>query len=406
MDDVLLDTSRLFIVVPVKGEFSSDASGRDDHQPFVDIDSDIDVPDAFFKTLKRRALSVAAQDVDASEDPNPIWILGAELVGVGSGGSAAQFLVVDAAPDGPRLATWLEVARRASKTEWAEALCRACGVEPRRADTRGIVLTSLVLAGTPDPEQVNKVALHLATRAPFSERLIRVDGAGEVEISGVRYRVVTRRTCGFVTGDTGGSDFFDRKFHLEVEHQYLVAVILSMWQLLELSEILSKAQGIWDDDPSDSQQTSNPLARSGSLRRRVTELNDLRARYARLTGTGSFGPVFDSGSQSRFWTEVQEAMGIRRRYDEVRDALANLSDSTETQASLNLERLLAFFTLVIGVPSLAFTVLGVNIDRLTSDSGLSGSWVVMVLLLCLVVGAAAFLVANGTGPTSRRRGRD
>ena len=216
------------------------------------------------------------------------------------------------------------------------------------------------------------------------------------------YRVVTRRTCGFVAGDTAGSEHFSTKFPVEVEYQYLIAVVLAMWQLLELNDILAAAQAVWRHDSEVAPRGWSLLVRSRSLRRRVAELNELRARHARLTGTGSFGPVFDSGSQSRFWIEVQEAMGIRRRYDEVRDALDNLSEATETQASLNLERLLAFFTLVIGVPSLAFTVLGVNIDRLTSDSGLSGSWVVTVLLICLVVGAAAFLVANGTGRSNRK----
>lgn len=400
--------SRLYLVVPVRGHPAEWAT----HRPalalgacadFSDIDSDVDLPAAFFSTLRRHTVQMAPAAVVGDEPGESVAVLGAQVIGVGLGAAERWFLVVDLADPGGTLESWLDAARRVIKVEWTARLCAHFALEPWAQDIRGEVVTTLQLGGSPRPDEVREVALHLATRAPCAEELQRSNGVGESPISDDRYRVVTRRTCGFVSGDPRGSEHFLAKFPEEVGNQYLLAVVLANWQLTELNEILAMVNDVWGDDAQASGAEHGFLRRRRELGRRFAGLNELRARHARLVGTGSFGPAFDSGSQARFWEEVQQALGIHRRLEEVDAALQSLGQTTETEASLNVDRLLAFFTLVIGVPSLAFTVLGVNIDRLTSDSGLSGPWVVTLLLSCLLVGLGAFLAAYGhwTRPGSR-----
>jgi hypothetical protein len=405
--------SRLYLVVPVQGSptgWSTSATSLvlGPCTDFSDIDSDVDLPAPFFRTLRRHSVEVTPEVVEVGDQPGQsVAVVGADIIGVGAGPAERWFLVVDLAdPDGT-LESWLDAARRVTKVDWSARLCDHFALEPLAGDVRGEVVTSLQLDGAPSPDEVMEVALHLATRAPCTEEIQRSNDVGATPISNDRYRVVTRRSCGFVAGDPKGSEHFLEKFPVEVGNQYLLAVVLVNWQLSELNEILASVNEVWGDEPDRSESQQGFLRRRRELGRRFARLNELRGRHARLVGTGSFGPVFDSGSQARFWEEVQGALGVHRRLQEVDDALQSLGQTTETEASLNVDRLLAFFTLVIGVPSLAFTVLGVNIDRLTSDSGLSGPWVVMLLLSCLLVGLAGFLAAYGHGldRLGRRRKR-
>lgn len=393
MNSHVLPSSQLLVVIPL----SDTPTGEDQKAPFREIDPDVNLPSSFFAGLRRRTLDVPPSVL--SNGDHHVTVNGAQAIGVGEGDLEGWFLVVDVAPRSGGLEEWLRIARALSKSEWAEVICRHIGSERASSDTRGTVLASLMLTETAD---VKQVADHLATRAPFGEQLVRLSDTGATPLSELQYQVVTRRTCGFVTGNTGDSKFFKHKFADEIRNQYLLAVVLADWQAIQLGEILNLAHGIWGD----SLVARGVLTRAARLRDRFERLNQLRVRHAQLVGSGSFGPAFDSGSQSRFWRELEAATGMRQRYDEVNDALSTLAQSTETEASLNLENLLAFFTLVIGVPSLAFTVLGVNITRLTSDTGLSVVLVTAVLLMCLVVGAAAYFLFSGLRRSAgARRGR-
>lgn len=410
MSDLVLDVahSRMYLVAPVVGTPASwakragDGSGPvpldaiDPADTFSGIDHDVDLPDAFFSTLMKRRLVVEPDATPLIASTTAIRADGASVVGVSSGDAEAWFLVVDLRdPDGD-FEHWIDVARLAVKPEWSSALCRRFGLELVGGKARTTLVTSLQFEGTPTEMQLRDAALHLATRAPFNETVQGKDDAA-TRLTASRFRVVTRRVAGFVAGDHGGSAHFMTKFPEEIGEQYLLAVILANWQVAVLNRILVNANMIWDGNGAEQTAARKvPFDKNRRLRQQFDELIKLRGQYARLTTSGSLGPVFDSGSQGAFWDELQDATRVRRRLDEVNEALQNAAVTIETQANLNLERLLAFFTLVIGLPSLAFTVLGVNINRLTSESGLSGFWVVALLVACLALGVVAFFLVSGT----------
>ena len=413
MNAAVLNTtnSRMYLIVPVRGWFDGD-SPADQPNPalavptkpglsFKDIDPDVHVPAWFFETLRRRDIEQPGERVHLDEDALGIQVGEAQVVGVGTGDNEAWFAVVDLADRDADLEQWLEVARQATKAEWTERICDHFGLKATHGDVRSQIVVSLHLRDRPSDDDLVDVARHLATRAPFQEKLQRSEELGEQKVGEGRYRVVTRRAAGFVASNPDQSTFFDEKFPKELDNQYVLAVVLANWQLSQLSDILDDANSMWDDEPDGRL----PWLFRGSrvARHNFETLTDLRARHARLTASGTLGPVFDSGSQGQFWDELQSAMSVHRRLGEVDQMLQSAALTVETQASMNLERLLAFFTLVIGVPSLAFTVLGVNIDRLTSDSGLSTAWVIAMLIATCAIGLAAFYIANGGVRRKARR---
>ena len=71
-----------------------------------------------------------------------------------------------------------------------------------------------------------------------------------------------------------------------------------------------------------------------------------------------------------------------------------------------MERLLAFFALVLGVPSLIFAVFGANIGDLTRSGVVSWALVTVIFIVSLTVGAAAYIGAVGRNtarPAKRNR---
>lgn len=408
MNNAVLNTSnsRMYLVVPLADRFGEQLPGNSREappvpraattaldDPFKDIDPDVRLPSWFFESLQRRTVAGEDDTVHLDDDGFGIRVVGADVFGAGLGESEAWFAVIDLAdPDG-NLEQWIEVARRATKAKWTSEICRHLKLNSLRGDVRSQIVVSLQLLGMPSEDDFRDTTGHLSTRAPFAEQLQKSNESDAAEVGEGRYRVVTRRLAGFVAGDPGGSEFFAERFPKEIENQYLLAVVLANWQLNQLSDILDQANAMWADEPDGPLPTL--FRGSRAAQRNFETLKGLRERHARFTASGTLGPVFDSGSQGQFWNALQDAMSVHRRLSEVDQMLQSAAMTVETQASMNLERLLAFFTLVIGVPSLAFTVLGVNIDRLTSDSGLSTAWVIAMLVATFAVGLAAYYVANG-----------
>ena len=154
-------------------------------------------------------------------------------------------------------------------------------------------------------------------------------------------------------------------------------------------------------------ETGAGWKRGRAISRRLSQLRSLRHRHAVLIASGTFGPAFDSGSQAQFWDEIQERFAIGARRQQLDSALDALAGTAEIQASTNLERILGFFTLVVGVPSLVFAVLGVNIDQVTSNSeGVSVVLALGIFVACLSLGAGAFLLMSGYFSAGRRSTTD
>jgi Mg2+ and Co2+ transporter CorA len=181
----------------------------------------------------------------------------------------------------------------------------------------------------------------------------------------------------------------------------LLTTVLTMWQRMWAELMLGQVQRIWS-----TTETQKGLRRGKAVSDRLVRLRELRNQHAVLIASGTFGPVFDSGSQAEFWTDVQAAFAIDKRREELDKALDALAAAAEVEASVNLERLLGFFTLVVGVPSLVFAVLGVNINKVTSRAdGIPFLLIVGLFVACLILGAAAFFLAMGFSAPGARRAR-
>ena len=394
--DVQVDGSELLLVVPLAGP----PQDMGEPDSFSAVDADLELPPEFFATLRRFAVP---GEFVVELGARSVWVRRASVVAVGDGDLEAWFAVLGFDPASTGIADWLDCARVLSKADVVADVCSAVGIEPLDAAARGTVLVSVLVD---DPSSVADVADHLRTRAPSSELVVRLDaseGSPAGSLNGaVLRRVVTRRTCGFVIGGADSSAFFSKTLPRELDNQYMLAVVILHWQRRHLLTILEGAQQIW----AQTDGGSRGVERSTSIRRRFDELTELRGRYARLVSSGTFGPVFESMTQARFWADLKDIYGVIDRYQEVSDALDTLGQSIETEAGLRLERLLAFFALVLGVPSLIFAVFGANIGDLTRSGAVSWVLVTVIFIVSLTVGAAAYIGAVGRNtarPAKRNR---
>jgi hypothetical protein len=393
--EVQADGSELLLIVPLAGA----PEGVDEAGAFDDADADLELPPEFFATLRRRPVRGGCV-IEFGE--RTIDVRRVSAVAVGDGDLESWFVVAAIDPGSNEASDWLDCARLLSKVTAVRSVCPALGVEAFDSETRGTVLVSMLVD---DPSAVPVVADHLRTRAPASESVVKLDESDSAHpASGdgpVTRRVMTRRTCGFVIAGAASTSYFTRKLPRELNDQYMLAVAMLHWQRRHLLQILEGAQQIW----AQTDGGAKGVERSSSIRRRFESLTELRGRYARLAASGTFGPVFESTNQARFWQELKDVYGVIDRYQEVSDTLDTLGQSIETEAGLRLERLLAFFALVLGVPSLIFGVFGGNIGGLTTSNTVSWLLVTFIFAVCLVIGGAAYISAVGVGADRRRRRR-
>lgn len=386
-----------------------------DPADFADIDPDVDVPQAFFRNLRRHTICDEPVEVTipgshppagaaASEKPDVQLIVERlEVFGVEAPDVPSHFLVATVRPRTSSDEAWLDAAKALSTTRASEPLLATVapyGLDKPAwsTDTRPAVLVAAYLEGS--QEQREGLASHFATRAPLSDELWRKpEMTGVDAISDHHCRFVTPRISGFVVEAGGQARHFQGKFLAEVRSQFLLAIVVTLWQRTWMEWILGAIQDIWQETESHS-----GLRRGQAVSRRLVRLRNLRNRHAVLIASGTFGPMFDSGSQAAFWDRIQRVYGVKQRRQELDEALNALAEAAEIEASVNLERLLGFFTLMIGVPSLVFAVLGVNINKVTSQTdGVSLLLILGLFVACLIVGAGAFFVASGSFAASSSR---
>ncbi len=159
--------SELLLVVPL----AAPPLGVDEPDPFAGVDTDLELPPAFFSTLCRRRVPGEFVVVLAGRD---VGVGGVAAVAVGSGDLESWFAVVAIDPQSTRVGDWLDCARLLSKVEVVLDVCSEAGVEPFDAATRGTVLVSMLLE---EALSVSAVADQLGTRAPAHELVVRLDGS-------------------------------------------------------------------------------------------------------------------------------------------------------------------------------------------------------------------------------------
>lgn len=291
------------------------------------------------------------------------------------------------------LEDWIEMIRVATGKEAGRYFARELGATMSDDDRPVAVFSLFSTSGSLD-----ETCRQLATRAPVGEAIVEC-AREEVRLVGNQRRVVSPRNCGFVTTNDVDSDFFRERFRGEVATQYVAAVVFARWQRIHLNAILTNADQMWrgsGDDESPVQrllsfiQPERRSPRISSLRDRFEDTVELRRRHARLMASGIAGPVFESSGLRDFWAEVAKVYSLRSRQEAAESALSALSETAETEANLKLEWLVILFTIVIGIPSLVFTVLGVNISRYTTSPGVRLTSVMEILAACMLAGLAIF----------------
>lgn len=127
-----------------------------------------------------------------------------------------------------------------------------------------------------------------------------------------------------------------------------------------------------------------------------------------FTARGYFIQVVQGEHHHRFYSKWQEVLQVERLYQEVNDEVREMHNDlllkrseAEERAYRSLEKMVAFFGAAIGIPTLVFTFMGINIYGQTlKTDGLDLEFVTGVALCALGFGVGAGLML----PSVIRRG--
>jgi hypothetical protein len=189
----------------------------------------------------------------------------------------------------------------------------------------------------------------------------------------------------FVAFDAPKNDFFRINLPTHLKNQYFLLFLLTLHQRFALTRLSHEVSEHW--------LRVNEADRMPYFER-------IRSSLMEFTARGYFIQVVQRENHHRFYRKWQEVLQVERLYQEVNDEVREMYNDLllqrseeEERASRSLERMVAFFGAAIGIPTLVFTFMGINILGYTLKSdGLTSEFVAGVALCAVGLGIVVGLM--------------
>jgi hypothetical protein len=228
---------------------------------------------------------------------------------------------------------------------------------------------------------------------PAPEDLIR-NHPGLLPYAQDQWFVFSLEGGAFVACDAPDTPFFQDTLLSHLKEKYFLLFLLTLHQRFALMKLSHEVSKNW---------------LRGNEDERMSSFERIRFSMMEFTARGYFIQVVQSEHHHRFYSKWQEVLQIERLYQEVNDEVREMHNDlllkrseAEERASRSLEKMVAFFGAAIGIPTLVFTFMGINIYGHTlKTDGLAPDFVTGVALCALGVGVVAGLML----PSVIRRGR-
>lgn len=141
-----------------------------------------------------------------------------------------------------------------------------------------------------------------------------------------------------------------------------------------------------------SQDVLKNWSSSAYFARKVKIFRYTMHQYLNFISTALISQIFHRERHHRVYIFIQRAMEIPRLHRRVYNSLREVSGYIEEENLRHLQRLINAFGILIGVPSVAFAFLSINIFGITSkDEGIAWEWALLVLVGSLILGGVIFL---------------
>ena len=198
-------------------------------------------------------------------------------------------------------------------------------------------------------------------------------------------------SAGFVGNDVPTAGYY-HQFHAELRRVYSLAAVVTLQQRYALLALAERVSDRWlKGDPAD----------------RGRAFGELQTQLQYLTARSMASQIFHRNNQHRFYSLTQDALGVRRLYEEVRASINDLSDAVRLELSERMEeqsrrfeQRVSVLALLFGVPSLMLAFIGANIEGVTSSDGVPFPAALALVVVSLLLGAviSTFVRRSGQGP--------
>jgi hypothetical protein len=191
----------------------------------------------------------------------------------------------------------------------------------------------------------------------------------------------------FLAFDAPEKVFFRENLPTHLRDQYFLLFLLTLHQRFALTRL--------------SQEVSEHWLR-GNEAERMRYFKRIRFSLMEFTARGYFIQVVQRENHHRFYRKWQEVLQVERLYQEVNDEVREMYNDlllqhseAEEHASRSLERMVAFFGAAIGIPTLVFTFMGINIYGHTlKTDGLTPEFAAGVALCAVGLGVLVGLMLH------------
>ncbi len=202
---------------------------------------------------------------------------------------------------------------------------------------------------------------------------VRRDHPSLLEYAQKMWFVFSLEGGAFVAFNAPQKDFFRRELPQHLRDQYFLLFLLALYQRFALMSLSQQVAEHW-------------LQRSEQERERIFE--HLRRWLLEFTARGYFAQVMQRENHHRVYRRWQEIFQIEQLYREVADEVREMHEYLLSVQTRRLERRINLLTAFVGVPTLVFGFLSINLFGITTaEEGLS-------LWIALLFAAGSFLAGG------------
>ncbi|MDY6856510.1 MAG: hypothetical protein SWO11_17765 [Thermodesulfobacteriota bacterium] len=190
---------------------------------------------------------------------------------------------------------------------------------------------------------------------------------------------------GFVAFKAPNSDFFRKVLPNHLKKQYFLLFLITLHQRFVLMGLSHEVSKHWLE---------------GDESERLYFFRTIRDRHLVFTARGFFSQIMQQEHHHTVYRKCQEVFQLDQIYQEVSNEIQimhdelqlRLSESRE-QAIRNLERFVTVVGMILGIPTIVLTFLGVNISKITVEGGgLTFRLVVLMTIISFFIGIILFLI--------------
>jgi hypothetical protein len=241
--------------------------------------------------------------------------------------------------------------------------------------TQACSYITLFLNGSSDAE-ARDLVLRLRAGARAGEDMLPSlsdlgpEDAGAYQRSKSAWLFASPTAIGFVGFDLPRTGYYGQLHH-QLAREYQLCTLFVLQQRHALLELMRSVGEAWLE---------------AKVGKRVRAFRTIQESLHSLMARGMTSQLMQRRAPHRFYGALQSNLQVNELYEQVRSSVSDLNEAVRMQLNERIERNIALFALLFGVPSVVLTFLGINIRGLTAPDAITLRLALAFVALALLVG--------------------